>query len=156
MAPVPPALDPAELSAETGTLYPPAFAAAVAGRARRRLTAALGLTDFGVNLVELAPGAASALRHWHEQEDEFVYVLAGELTLVTEAGAQVLQAGQVAGFPKGVADGHHLLNHSSAPALYLEVGSRAAEERVDYPDVDLRFLRDGRDGRFTRKDGTPF
>ncbi|HSV28215.1 MAG TPA: cupin domain-containing protein, partial [Candidatus Omnitrophota bacterium] len=101
-----PAIDPAvEAEAQTGTIYPDPFKAVVAGRTKRRLGPLLGLTDFGVNLTELAPGAASALRHWHHKEDEFVYVLEGEVTLVTDAGEQVLKAGQAAGFPKGVADG---------------------------------------------------
>lgn len=145
-----PAIDPiGEVEGQTGTIYPEPFRSIVKGRTKRRLGPALNLTDFGVNLVELAPGAASALRHWHHREDEFVYVLEGEITLITDAGPQVLRAGQAAGFPKGVPDGHHLVNRSAAKAVYLEVGSRVVGERVDYPDVDLVY----EDGRFTRKDG---
>lgn len=148
-----PAIDPMEeVEGQTGTIYPPEFRPVVEGRTKRRLGPVLGLTDFGVNLTELAPGAASALRHWHHREDEFVYVLEGELILVTDAGEQVLKPGQAAGFPKGVADGHHLVNRSNAKAVYLEVGSRAADERADYPDVDLVY----QGGKFTRKDGTPY
>lgn len=148
-----PALDPlAEVEGQTGSIYPAEFQQVVAGRVKRRLGPELGLTDFGVNLTELAPGAASALRHWHHREDEFVYVLEGELTLITDAGAQVLTAGQAAGFPKGVADGHHLVNRSASRAVYLEVGSRAADERADYPDVDLVY----QGGRFTRRDGSGY
>lgn len=148
-------MNPADLPAETGTVYPAEFADVVAGREKRRLTAALGLTDFGVNLVTLAPGAASALRHWHANEDEFVLVLSGEVILITDAGEQVLTAGHCAGFPKGRPDGHHLVNRSGAPATYLEVGSRAASERVEYSDVDLTAERDGAAFRFLRKDGSP-
>lgn len=103
-------MDPKGIEPEVGTIYPDRFKAVVEGRAKRRLTAVLGLSDFGVNLVDLAPGAASALRHWHQNEDEFVYVLDGELTLVTDAGEQVLKAGHCAGFPKGRPDGHHLVH----------------------------------------------
>ncbi|MGE5547779.1 MAG: cupin domain-containing protein [Solirubrobacterales bacterium] len=146
-----PALDPAELPVQDGSTYPDEFKPLVAGRRRRRLGDALGLTDFGVNLTELAPGAQSALRHWHHREDEFIWVVDGELTLVTDAGPQILRAGQCAGFPKGVPDGHCLVNHSQAPAVYLEMGSRHPEEVAEYPDVDLRYRRP--EG-FTRKDGS--
>lgn len=132
-----PALDPADVEARTGSLYPPEFQAAVAGRVKRRLGDGLGLSDFGVNLVELPPGSASALRHWHSAEDEFIYVLSGTLTLVTDAGEQELPAGTCAGFPKNSGDGHCLLNRSDAPATYLEVGSRNPADRVVYPDVDM-------------------
>lgn len=147
----PPALDPAELDGATGTIYPDAFKPVVAGRVKRRLSPVLGLSDFGVNLVELPPGAASALRHWHSSEDEFVLVLSGELVLVTDGGEQVLNAGDCAGFPKNAGDGHCLVNRSAAPATYLEVGSRAAADRVDYPDVDLVY----QGGTFRRRDGSP-
>lgn len=145
-----PALDPAEVEGRTGSLYPPEFQAAVAGRVKRRLGDALGLSDFGVNLVELPPGAGSALRHWHSAEDEFIYVLSGTLTLLTDAGEQVLPAGTCAGFPKNSGDGHCLLNRGDAPATYLEVGSRNPADRVVYPDVDMVLER-----RlvFARKDG---
>lgn len=151
-----PALDPITVEPETGSIYPAPFRAAVQGRARRRLTNPLGLTDFGVNVTELAPGAASAHRHWHAQEDEFIWVLEGELTLVTDAGEQVLRAGQCAGFPKGAADGHVLINKSAKPARYLEVGTRSPNERAEYPDIDLVYVRDGNGHRFTRKDGTEY
>jgi uncharacterized cupin superfamily protein len=148
-----PAFDPKTLPVQTGTTYPEPFRAVVQGRSRRRLGEAAGLSDFGVNLTELAPGAASALRHWHHLEDEFVYVLSGELVLVTNAGEQVLTAGQCAGFPKGVADGHHLVNRSAQPATYLEIGARKPGEVAEYPDVDLAYTKAG---GFTRKDGTPY
>ncbi|CAA6604816.1 conserved hypothetical protein [Rhodospirillaceae bacterium LM-1] len=146
-----PALDPASLPLETKTGYPTEFLPRVAGRSRRRLGRALGLSDFGVNLTVLEPGAQSALRHWHKHEDEFIFVLSGELTLITDAGEQLLTAGLCAGFPKNVQDGHHLVNRSSAPASYLEVGGNQPEEEATYPDDDLHFRR--ADGFFTRKDG---
>jgi len=151
-APRLPALDPAGIEPRFKTSYPAEFHKLVAGRTKRVLGDALGLTDFGVNLTELAPGAWSALRHWHSEEDEFVYVVEGTVTLVTEAGNQTLGAGMVAGFPKGKADGHHLINKSDKPARYLEIGTRRQSDAVEYPDADLRVLP----GRvMARKDGTP-
>lgn len=147
-----PALDPAELPSETKTGYPAEFLPRVAGRSRKRLGRALGLLDYGVNLTTLEPGAASALRHWHKLEDEFIFVVSGELTLITDAGEQLLGPGMCAGFPKNVPDGHHLVNRSTAPATYLEVGSNHPEEEATYPDDDLHFNR--ADGFFTRKDGS--
>jgi uncharacterized cupin superfamily protein len=151
-----PALDPAALEPRAVTNYPPPHDLVVRGRSRRSFTTPLGLSQFGVNLTELAPGAASALRHWHSHEDEFVWVLEGELTLVTDEGKQRLGAGQCAGFPAGVANAHHFINESAARAVYLEVGTRSAEDEVSYPDVDLR-CHPGRytGARFTRRDGTP-
>lgn len=151
-----PALDPMTVEARTSTVYPEPHAAATTGRAKRSLTAALGLTQFGVNVVDLAPGAASALRHWHSHEDEFVYVLEGEVTLVTDAGEQVLTAGLCAGFPGGKADGHCLVNKSDETARILEVGSRDPRDEGNYPDIDLH-CQAGRYEKvqFTRKDGTP-
>ena len=148
-----PALDPASVEVRRGSAYPDEFKAATEGREKRALGNAAGLTRFGVNLVRLEPGAASALRHWHLHEDEFVYVLEGEITLVTDAGEQVLGPGMAAGFPGGKADGHNLVNKSRQDALYLEIGDRHPAEEAHYPDVDLH----GRliDGAFvfTRKDG---
>src|SRR5215475_11383751 len=116
--PQPPALDPADVTASTATGYPAQYRAAVEGREKRRLGDALGLTHFGVNLVRLRPGAASSLRHWHSAEDEFVYILEGEVELVTDAGAQRLKAGMVAGFPAGRADSHQLVNRSDRDVVY--------------------------------------
>ena len=146
-----PALDPATVPERTGSAYPEKFQARVGGRGKRALGNEVGLTHFGVNLTRLEPGAWSALRHWHTREDEFVYVLEGELTLVTDAGEQTLGPGMAAGFPAGVADGHHLVNRSSRTALYLEVGDRSPEDEVDYPDDDLSIAR--RDGFFRHKSG---
>jgi uncharacterized cupin superfamily protein len=149
-----PALDPAGVEEKRGTGYPAPFRALVAGRARKVLGDALGLTQFGVNLVRLEPGAASAQRHWHVREDEFVMVLKGELTLVTDAGEQILIPGDVAGFAAGVADGHHLVNRSGEDAEYLEVGTRVEGETAHYPDIDLVYL--GESQSFTRKNGDKY
>lgn len=153
--PKPPVLDPAVVGATLGaTDYPEPFRAAVAGRLRKRLGNPLGITNFGVNLTRLEPGAASALRHWHTRQDEFVYVLEGELTLVTDAGETVLRPGMCAGFPAGKPDGHQLVNRSDEPATYLEVGDRSAGDEAHYPDEDLRY--DSATDLFTHRDGTPW
>ena len=151
----PPALDPATVAVKTGTSYPEPFRSMVGERRKRALGDALGLTNYGVNLVELPPGAMSSMRHWHSRQDEFVYVLEGELTLITDAGEQLLRAGMAAGFAAGSGDGHHLINRSDAPARYLEVGDRTAGDAVVYPDVDLDLPVDIADG-FLHKDGTPY
>ena len=151
-----PALDPATLEARTTTIYPAPYDAVMRGRAKRSLTQALGLTQFGVNVTELAPGAASALRHWHSHEDEFIFVLEGEATLVTGEGEQVLGAGHCAGFPAGIPDGHQLVNRSSALVRFIEVGTRDQRDEANYPDIDLR-CAPGRYTKpiYTKKDGTP-
>ncbi len=151
-----PALDPMTLEPQLGSSYPERFKASTETRFKRKLGDALGLDNFGVNLVHLPPGAASALRHWHSQEDEFVYVLEGEITLITDAGAQMLGPGMVAGFPAGRADGHHLVNRSSETAAYLEVGDRSPDDAVVYPDDDLLLPNKGRERRFTDRAGEPY
>lgn len=151
-----PAVDPATVAERTGTAYPPEHAAICAGRRKRALGDAVGLTHFGVNLVELPPGVHSSQRHWHAAEDEFVYVLDGEITLITDAGEQVLGPGMAAGFPAGRADGHVLVNRTDAPARYLEVGDRAPVEIVEYSDVDMRLTRKAGTRQMTRRDGTPY
>jgi uncharacterized cupin superfamily protein len=151
-----PKIDIAALPIDARTGYPPPHDKLVAGRSRKRLGASAGLTQFGVNLTTLKPGSASALRHWHDNEDEFVYVLEGELTLVENEGEMVLKPGDAAGFKAGVANGHHLVNRSGSDAVYLEIGSRAARERAHYPDIDLAVVKDETGVRYTRKDGTPF
>jgi uncharacterized cupin superfamily protein len=139
----------------TGSRYPAPFGEPCSSRARQRLGDAAGLTDFGVNLLRLPPGAWSSQRHWHTAEDEFVFILAGEVVLVTDAGEEILEAGDCAGFKAGIADGHHLQNRSPHDAVMLEVGSRkTAEDEGDYPDIDLRFLK-GRVG-YAHKDGKPY
>lgn len=153
-----PALDPASVSVQTGNSYPEPFGRASAARAKRVLGDALGLKNFGVNLVRLPAGAASSQRHWHSHEDEFVYIVEGEVELVTDAGAQRLTAGMCAGFPAGARDGHHLVNRSTRDAVYLEVGDRKEEDQCSYSDVDLHYGPRATDGRFgfTRKNGQPY
>ncbi len=149
-----PKIDLSTAPERRGTGYPAPFDAPCRDRVRRLLGDAAGLTQFGVNLLTLAPGTWSSQRHWHEAEDEFVAVLKGEVVLVSEAGEQVLRAGDFAGFPAGAADGHHLQNRSAAPAVILEVGSRRpGEDACHYSDIDLHLPR-GR-ASYTRKDGTP-
>ena len=149
-----PALDPATVPVVRGSDYPPPFDRLVAARERRRLGDALGLTNFGVNLLRVPPGCASSQRHWHTRQDEFVYVLEGEVVLVTDGGEQTLRAGMAAGFPAGTGDGHHLVNRSGRDALLLEVGDRTAGDEVDYSDIDMLIRLVGGEERFMRKDGT--
>lgn len=136
-----------------GTRYPPPHDAPCRRRKWLRLGDAAGLTQFGVNLVTLEPGVWSSQRHWHEKEDEFVYVLEGELTLVTDAGEEIMRAGDCAGFKAGVHDGHCLQNRSGAVARFLVVGGRDPEDWGEYPDIDMKFLP-GRGG-YVRKNGEP-
>ena len=143
-----------DVEARTGTTYPEPFRNEVESRSKRALGDVFGLTNYGVNLVELPPGIWSAQRHWHTREDEFIYVLSGELTLVTDEGAQVLTAGMVAGFPAGESNGHHLINNGDATASYLEIGDRIDEDEVFYPDIDLQLVPDDAGQRtFTHRDG---
>ena len=149
-----PKVDLAAVPQIKGVGYPPPFAAACADRIRQRLGDAGGLTDFGINLMRLPPGNWSSQRHWHSHEDEFVYVLAGELTLVEDGGETVLRPGDCAAFPKGSGNGHHMINKSDAVALYLEVGSRNLEDLTTCADIDL--MSSNTDGRFVHKDGTAY
>ena len=135
--------------------YPSPYDKVVVGLSRKRLGNALKFDQFGVNLTTLKPGAASTLRHWHELEDEFVYVLSGEVVLIENAGETILRAGDAAGFKAGVPDGHHLINRSDADAVVLEVGSRKPGELAHYPDVDLAINKTDAGYRYTRKDGSP-
>ena len=154
MALVLPALDPAAVPVRTETSYPEPFRSRVLPREKRRLGDACGLTHIGVNLSTLMPGKESSMRHWHTHEDEFVFVLEGEVVLRTNAGEQILSAGMCAGFPAGSTNGHQLVNRSDRPARYLEISNRDPEDRAEYPDVDLAY-RKAPDGSaiFTRKDG---
>ncbi len=137
-----------------GTGYPTKFNEACAGRTRRRLGDAGELTDFGVNLMTLPPGKWSSQRHWHSHEDEFVYVLQGELTLVEDDTETLLQTGDCAAFPKGSGNGHHLQNRGITVAVYLEVGSRHPDDLTTCSDIDM--MSCNRDGQFVHKDGTPY
>jgi uncharacterized cupin superfamily protein len=136
--------------------FPADLLAKLAGRDKRRLGEFFGLTNFGVNLATLAPGAASSLRHAHRAQDEFVYIVEGEPTLVTDAGETILKPGMCAGFRAGTGDAHCLVNRSTRPVGYLEIGDRTKPDEVAYPDDDLHG-RHGQDGvwRYFRKDGTP-
>ena len=140
------------LTVHTGTSYPAPFDAPCSRRVRRRLGEAAGLTDFGVNLLRLPPGCWSSQRHWHTEEDEFVYVLEGEVALVTDAGEETLRAGDCAGFKAGVRDGHHLQNRSDEDAVLLEIGSRKVGDEGEYSDIDMRFDPRG----YFHKDGKPY
>jgi uncharacterized cupin superfamily protein len=147
----------AEVAPRIGTGYPKQFAEACSMREKHMLGDVFGLTQFGVNLTILPPGCWSAQRHWHEREDEFVYVIEGEITLIDDAGEHLLKPGMCAGFKAGVANGHHLVNKSDARASYIEVGTRADGERGHYSDIDMKAEAAG-DGtwRFQRKDGTSY
>jgi len=148
-----PKIDLRAVPLRKGTGYPAEFNAQCAERTRRRLGDAGGLVDFGVNLMTLPPGGWSSQRHWHSHEDEFVYVLEGELILVEDGGETPLRAGECAAFPKDSGDGHHLINRSSEVAIYLEVGSRAPDDIAICSDIDM--MSANVDGRFVRKDGAP-
>ena len=150
------AIDPHSVPSQTGTGYPAPFDSVFSLRVNRRLGDAFGLTQFGVNMVHLAPGQMSAQRHWTTREDEFTMMLEGEAVLVTDAGEQTVTPGMVMGFPAGTENGHHLVNRSDRVAVYLEVGTRDAMDECDYPDIDMLVrIVDGRD-RFVHKDGTPY
>ncbi|MEO6747774.1 MAG: cupin domain-containing protein [Caldimonas sp.] len=149
-----PKIDLAAVPERKGAGYPKPFDAPCASRTRRRLGDAGGLQDFGVNLMTLPPGGWSSQRHWHSDEDEFVYVLEGELMLVEGDGETPLQAGECAAFPRGSGNGHHLQNRSSAMAIYLEVGSRQPDDLTTCSDIDMK--SSNADGRFVHKDGTPY
>jgi uncharacterized cupin superfamily protein len=147
-------VEPLEVEPRIGTGYPEPYRANVVDRSKRALGDAFGLTRYGVNLVELTPGTWSSQRHWHTHEDEFVYIISGELTLITNAGEQVMTPGMVAAFPAGEADGHHIVNKSDKTAIYLEVGDRNLKDEVTYPDIDLLFkLNEVGKHVFTHRDG---
>ncbi len=149
-----PKIDIAAAPKRKGTGYPPQFNAPCAERVRQRLGEAGALTDFGVNLMALPPGNWSSQRHWHSHEDEFVYVLEGELTLIEDGGETLLRAGDCAAFAKGSGNGHHMANRSDTTAIYLEIGSRHRADVTTCSDIDM--MSTNTDGRFTRKDGTPY
>ena len=151
-----PKLDLASVPVKTGSIYPAPYAAMMAGRSSLRLGQAGGLTQFGVNLVTLEPGALSSLRHWHLVEDEFVMVTAGECVMVTDAGEEVMRPGDCAAFPAGVADGHHFINRSDATARFLVVGTKAPREVGTYSDIDLVVVVEGSTATFTHKDDSPY
>jgi uncharacterized cupin superfamily protein len=135
--------------------YPKEFAYAIAGREKQKVGDAVGLTQFGVNIARIKPKSMSALRHWHESEDEFIYMLEGELVLHENDGEIVLKPGDAAGWRANGGIGHCLINRTERDAVYLEVGTRSKAERVHYPDVDFTMERDDKSRRWMRKNGTP-
>jgi uncharacterized cupin superfamily protein len=150
-----PALDPETIAPRSTSAYPEPFRARVLPREKRALGDAFGLTTIGVNLTTLGPGKESSMRHYHTREDELVFVLEGEVILVTDEGEQLLGPGTCAGFKAGSTNAHHLVNRSGKPVRYLEISNRDQEDAAFYPDVDLAYGRNA-DGshRFTRKDGS--
>jgi uncharacterized cupin superfamily protein len=151
-----PKIDIGAVPVDASTNYPKPFDKAVEGRARKRLGRAAGLTQFGVNLCTLKPGAASSQRHWHENEDEFVYVLEGEVVLCEDGGETVLKPGDAAAWKAGVANGHCLINRTNRDAVFIEVGTRAVSERAHYSDIDMMVVRDASGFNYTHKDGKPY
>lgn len=149
-------IDPATLPAIAGTLYPTPFDQPCRARVRTKLGDAAGLTQYGVNLLRLPPGAWSSQRHWHTEQDEFIYVLSGEVTLVSDTGDEVLRAGDAAGFKAGDTDGHCLQNRSGGDATVLEVGTRLAGDAAHYPDIDMIAPAGGKPAAYTHRDGTPY
>ncbi len=147
-------IDPAAVPVESGGSYPPPFDAPCSAQFCRRLARHAGLTAFGVNLTVLEPGAWSSQRHWRSHEDEFVWVLEGELTLITDAGEELLRAGDCAAFRRGEADGHHLINRSAGPAKILEIGNSDPQDRCVYSDIDM-IAEPGVPG-YIHRDGTPY
>ena len=151
-----PKIDIPNLSADTTKPYPEPFRQVLEGRARRRLGNAVGLTQFGVNLTTLRPGAWSSQRHWHEREDEMIYMLEGEVVLCEDGGEIVLKPGDAAGWKANGGNGHCLINRSDRDAVFLEIGTRAPTDRVVYSDIDMRLERDASERRYLHKSGEPY
>ena len=148
-------LDPGTLEERAGSAYPAHLSRELTGRFRRRLGDRLGIRNFGANLLRLAPGAWSSQRHWHSRQDELIYVLAGEVVLISDDGEDTLGPGMVAAFPAGEANGHHLVNRGRQDALVLEIGDRSPGDEVVYPDVDMAARMGSPAYSVTRRDGTP-
>ena len=151
-----PKIDIDAMDWEVGSGYPAPLDEITKGRMRKRLGNAADLDQYGVNLTRLKPGSGSALRHWHEEEDEFVYILKGEATLIEDEGETVLKPGDAAGFKAGVSNGHHIVNRSEEDVVFLEVGTRSPVERAHYPDVDLAAFKDENGFTFTHKNGDAY
>jgi len=149
-----PKIDIDAVEKHTGSGYPAPFDQPCRGRIRRRLGDAGGLTDFGLNIMRLPPGNWSSQRHWHSHEDEFVYILEGEVVLIEDGGETVLRAGDCAAFPKNTGNGHHMINRSDADAVYLEIGSRQMDDVTTCSDIDL--VSANADGMWRHKGGTPY
>jgi uncharacterized cupin superfamily protein len=150
-----PKIDIAKVPVEAATTYPDPYWQATVGREKQRLGNSIGLNQFGVNLVTLKPGAWSSQRHWHRNEDEFVYVLEGKITLVEDHGEVVLKPGDTAGWKANSRVGHCLINRTKQDARYIEVGTRASYETAVYPDIDMRAERDKTGMRYLKKTGEP-
>lgn len=151
-----PALDPDSVEEKRGSGYPEPFKSRMGDRTKRRLAAACGMKNLGVNLVTLGPGGQSSVRHWHTLEDEFVYVLEGEVALITNGGEQRLTAGMCAGYPAGTKGGHHFVNRSQKPAKYLEMGTNVPGDTAFYPDDDLFIMWREEGMAYTHKDGRKY
>lgn len=149
-----PKIDRNDAEVRSGATYPAAFRGPCMGRRWQNLGDVVGLTQFGVVRMVLPPGVWSSQRHWHTREDEFVWVLEGELVMVTDAGETTMRAGDCAGFPANDGDGHHLQNRSDRDAVILVVGSRVQGDAGEYPDIDLAWRPDA--GGVVHKDGTPY
>jgi uncharacterized cupin superfamily protein len=149
-------IDIAALTSIVGTLYPSPYDVPCRARERKKLGDAAGLTQYGVNLLRLPPGAWSSQRHWHTAGDEFVYVLAGEVVLVSDGGEEILHAGDAAGFKAGDANGHCLQNRGDRTAEVLEIGSRLADDAAYYPDIDMVAPPGGKPAAYTHRDGAPY
>lgn len=149
-----PVIDLSRCPVKTGSIYPEPYASMMKGRSSLRLGEAGGLTQYGVNLVTLDPGALSSLRHWHAHEDEFVMVTEGECTLIDDTGGHVMRPGDCAAFPAGDRNGHHFVNRTDRVAKFLVVGTRAPKEIATYSDVDLRVEIEAGKARFTYRDGS--
>jgi uncharacterized cupin superfamily protein len=151
-----PRIDIDAIPLDNSTNYPAPFHKAVERRTRKRLGRAAGLTQFGVNICTLKPGAASSQRHWHENEDELVYVLAGEVVLVEDGGETVLGPGDAAAWKAGVENGHCLINRSDRDVVFIEVGTRAESERAHYSDIDMQVVRDASGFSYLHRNGEPY
>ena len=153
-----PALDPMTLEPRSSSGYPEPYRSRVMPREKRSLGDALGLAKIGINHTTLPPGKESSMRHWHTHEEEFIYVLRGEVVLRTDAGEQVLKAGMCAGFPpspeRDNGDGHQLVNRSGEPVVYLEISNRDPLDEACYSEADLRWNPPDARGKYTRKDGS--
>ena len=147
-------IDLSIVPAESGGTYPSPFDEPCRAQSCQRLARYAGLTQFGVNVTVIATGAWSSQRHWHSHEDEFVWVLDGELTLVTDAGEETLRAGDCAAFAKNTGNGHHMINRSDTTAVYLEVGSRSRDDLTNCSDIDMKSA--AADGHFVHKDGSRY
>jgi len=152
-----PKIDIDKVPDDVATGYPAQFRNAIEGRSRKRIGNAIGLTQFGVNICTLKPGAQSSQRHWHQNEDEFVYVLEGEVVLIEEGGETALKKGEAAGWKAGAPDSHTILNRSDRDARVLEVGTRdPVGDKVVYPDIDMLLERTATTRVYTRKSGEPY